>query len=327
MTVLLRPTFLAAIALLAAAAGLPQIAAAQQKNFPTKPVRIVTAGPGSQGDILSRIIGGKLGEIWGQPVVIENRTGAGGAVGAITVSKAAPDGYTLLLQSSQFAIGAALHKNLPYDAVKDFAGVSQIGFSTTVLIVPASLGVKSLRDFISYAQARPGKILFSSAGGGSGAHMNGERFRLAADIKAVHVGMKSSPEAVIEVVTGRVHYSMTALGPPLPFIKDGRVLALAVANPKRLPQFPDVPTMAEVIPGYERDGSYMLLAPARTPRPVLNLIGKDVARVLQLPDVNERFQAMGFVAAPSSPEELDRILRADIATFTKVGKAAGLIAK
>ena len=307
----------------AAGAGLTH---AQQKNFPNKPVRWVTVGAGSQNDLVTRIVGPKLTEIWGQPVVIENRTGAGGAFAASTVAKAVPDGYTLLMLSSQFSIGAAVHKNLPYDAQKDFAGVTQIGFSTNTLIVPSSLGVKSVKDFIAFAQARPGQVLFSSAGAGSGSHMNSERFRLAAGIKAQHVGFKSSPEATIEVVTGRVHYCVCPLGPTLPFIKDGRLAALAVVLPQRSPLLPDVPAMVEAIPGYQRDGSFGLLAPAGTPRPILNQISKDVGRVLEMPDIKEKLQAMGFIPAPTSPEEFDRIVRADIATFKNVGKLVGLIA-
>ena len=156
--------------------------------------------------------------------------------------------------------------------------------------------------------------------------MNGERFKLAAGIKAVHVGFKSSPEATIEVVTGRVHYCVCPLGPPLPFIKDGRLLALAVVLPQRSPLLPDVPAMVEAIPGYQRDGSFVLLAPTGTPRPILNQISKDVARVFALPDINERLQDMGFVPAPTTPEETDQIVRTDIATFAKVGRLVGLIA-
>ncbi|HKA41272.1 MAG TPA: tripartite tricarboxylate transporter substrate binding protein [Burkholderiales bacterium] len=317
----------ASIALAIAVATAAGPATAQQKSFPSKPVRWVTVGAGSQNDLIARLIAPKLAESWGQPVVIENRTGAGGAFAASTVAKAAPDGYTLLMLSAQFSIGAAIHKNLPYDAVKDFAGVTQIGFSTLALIVPPVLGVKSVKELIAYAQAKPSQILFSSAGAGSSVHMNCERFRLAAGIKAVHVGFKSSPEAVIEVVTGRVQFSMPALGPSMPFIKDGRLLALAVASPQRSPLLPDVPAMGEVIPGYQVDGSFGLLAPAGTPRPVLNQISKDVGRVLEMPDIKERLQAMGFAPVPTTPEEFDRILRADIATFSRVGKLVGLIAK
>ena len=305
----------------------PGVAHSQQKTFPSKPVRIVTVGPGSQNDIIARLIGPKLSEIWGQPVVVENRTGAGGAMAAAIVSKAPPDGYTLLMLSGQFAIGAAVHPNLPYDALKDFAGVTQIGFSTAVLVVAPSLGVKSVKEFIALAKSRPTPIIFSTSGSGSGTHMNAERFRLAAGIKAVHVAFKSSPEAVIEVVAGRVHYAIPALGPAMPFIKDGKLLALAVPNAQRSPLLPDVPAMPEVLPGYTADGSYGLLAPAGTPRPILNQISNDMKRVLELPDIKERLQTMGFVPVPSTPEEFDRIVRADIQLFSKVAKLAGMITK
>ena len=312
-----------AIGICIAAALAPGVALAQQK-FPTKPVRWVTVGPGSQNDLVARIVTPKLSETWGQPLVIENRAGAGGAMAATTVAKAVPDGYTLLMLSSQFAIGAAVHQNLPYDAVKDFAGVTQIGFSTNVLIVAPSLGVRSVKDLMALGQTK--QLIFSSAGAGSGTHMNGERFRMAAGIKAVHVGFKSSPEATIEVVTGRVQYCVCPLGPTLPFIKDGRLLALGVAQPQRSPLLPDTPAMPEIIPGYARDGSFGLLAPAGTPRPVVNQISKDVGRVLLLPEVKDRLQAMGFVVAPTTPEEFEKIVRADIATFKKIAKVAGLIA-
>ena len=298
--------------------------ASAQNHFPTKPVRIVTGGAGSQTDIMTRLVGQKLSERWGQPVVIENRTGAGGAMAASIVAKAAPDGYTLLLQSSQFSIGAAVHQNLPYDALRDFSGVTQIGYASVVLIVAPALGVKTAKDFIAYAQSKPGQILFSSAGAGSGTHLNGERFKFAAGIKATHVGFKSSPEAVVEVLTSRVQYSMAPLGPALPFIKEGKLPALAIANPERLALLPDVPTMREVIPGYERDGSFGMLAPTGTPHPILSKISEDVHRVFESADIKERMQSFGFIPAASTPEEFDRIVRTDVATFTKVAKAIGL---
>ena len=308
------------------AAAAAACAHAQQKSFPTKPVRWVTVGAGSQNDLVARILAPKLNEMWAQPLVIENRPGAGGAFAAATVAKAVPDGYTLLMLSSQFSIGAAVHKNLPYDASRDFAGVTQIGFSTNTLIVPPPLGARTVKELIALANAKPGQIIFSSAGAGSGSHMNGERFRLAAGIKATHVGFKSSPEATIEVVTGRVQYCVCPLGPSLPFIKDGRLLALAVILPQRSPLLPDVPAMVEAIPGYQRDGSFGLLAPAGTPRPILNQISRDVARAFEQPDVKDKLQAMGFITAPTTPEEFDKIVRADIATFRKIGKQVGLIA-
>jgi tripartite-type tricarboxylate transporter receptor subunit TctC len=326
MTLLKRGRLPAAVAVAigVAAAG---AAHAQQKNFPTKPVRWVTVGAGSQNDLVARIISPKLSELWGQPIIIENRTGAGGAFAASTVAKAQADGYTLLMLSNQFAIGAALHKNLPYDAARDFNAVSQIGYSTSALVVAPSLGVRSIKELVTLANAKSSPLLFATSGAGSGVHMNCERFKLAAGIKAVHVAFKSSAEATIEVVTGRVQFSILPLGPALPFIKDGRLVALGVANPQRSPLLPDVPAIAEALPNYQRDGSYGLLAPAGTPRPVLNQINRDVRRVLEMPEVKDRLNAMGFVPAPSTPEEFDRAVRTDIATFTRVGKEAGLIAK
>ena len=295
-----------------------------QQKFPTKPVRIVTVGAGSQNDLLARMIGPKLSESWGQPIVVENRTGAGGALAASVVAKATPDGYTLLMLSNQFAIGAALHPNLPYDAVRDFAGVTQIGVATVVLVVPPSLGVKSVKELIALARAKP--LVFSSSGAGSGTHMNGEMFRVAAGVKAVHVGFRSSAEASVEVAAGRVQYSVLPLGPVLPFIRDNRVVALAVAN-QRSPLLPDVPAMVEVLPNYERGGSFGLLAPAGTPRAVRQQISKEVARILDLPEIKVQLQGMGFVPAPNTPEEFEKMVRADIEIFIKMARLAGLRAK
>lgn len=196
-----------------------------------------------------------------------------------------------------------------------------------MLVVTPSLGVKTLKDFIEYGRARPGKILFSSGGAGSSTHINGERFRLATGIKAVHVGFKGSADATLEVVAGRCHYVISGLISTLPYIKDGRLVALAVITPTRSPILPDVPTVAEVIPGYKRDGSHVMLAPAGTPRPVLNQISSEVRRIFELPDVKDRLANFDYLLLPSTPEELDQILRADIQTFSEVAKAAGLRVK
>jgi len=332
MRALQRVAFACAIAVSMAAVGAQGLAQAQQTTstrsgqaYPSKPVRIVVPfSAGSATDISARMIGPRLSERWGQAVIVENRPGAGGTLAAAAVAKATPDGHTLLLISAAFAIGAVLNANLPYDPLKDFVGVTQIGFTTGVLAVAPALGVKSVKDLIALAQERPGKILFGSAGAGSGLHMTAERFRFAAGINAVHVGFKGQPEMLIEILAGRVHYGFPSLGPALPFIKDGRLLALAVVTPQRSPLLPDVPAMAEVLPGFERDATHALLAPAKTPRHIVNQISKDVARVLDLPDVKQQMQAMSFVPAPTTPEEYDRILRGLIVTFTKVARDAGL---
>jgi tripartite-type tricarboxylate transporter receptor subunit TctC len=220
-----------------------------------------------------------------------------------------------------------LQKNLPYDAIKDFRGVSQIGSTTGALVVAPSIGVKSVKELIALAQERPGKVLFGSAGAGSGLHMSTERFNMAAGIKAVHVGFKGQPEMLVEIVTARVHYGFPSVGTAMSFLKDGRLLALAVNTPKRSPQLPDVPAMVEIIPSFERDAAHALMAPARTPRPIVHQISKDVARVLEMPDVKERMYAISFDPAATTPEEYDRIVRSQIEVFTKVAKSAGLIPK
>ncbi len=308
----------------AAVAAAPAFAQAQPK-YPAKPVRIVSGfSAGSATDITARMLAPRLSEIWGQPVVVENRSGAGGVVAAGMVAQAAPDGYTLLLISSAFAISSAMQPRLPYDALKDFTGVAQVGYTTSALVAAPSLGVKSVKELIALARERPGRLLYGSAGVGSGLHMSAERFRITANISAVHVAFRGQPEMLIDILAGRVNYGMPGLGPALPFIRDGRLLALAVLTPQRSPQLPEVPTMAEVLPGYERDAAHAILAPARTPRAVVNQISRDVARVLDLPEVKQQMYAMTFVPLPSTPEEQDRLLRAQIALFTKLVKTAGL---
>ena len=307
---------------------MPGIALAQQK-FPSKPIRfVVPFSPGGGTDTMARVIAHKMGENWGQPVVIENRTGAGGAIGTAIVAKATPDGHTLLVSSAGFIISAALHpNNLPYDALRDFSGVTQIGYSTSTLVVPQALGVKSVKDFIEYARARPGKIFFSSGGAGSSTHLSGERFRLAAGIKAVHVGFKGSSDAMLEVVAGRVHYVITGLLTTLPHIQDGKLVALAVVTPIRSPLLPEVPALAEILPGYKREGSHVMLAPAATPRHIVNQLSKEVRRIFELPDVKERLKNFDYLLSPTTPEELDKILRTDIETFSELITRAGLRAK
>jgi tripartite-type tricarboxylate transporter receptor subunit TctC len=192
------------------------------------------------------------------------------------------------------------------------------------VVVSPTLGPKTARDFIAYAQARPGKILLGSAGAGSATHMTGERFRLGAGINSVHVGFKGPSEVVIEIVAGRIHFGYVGLTTGMPFIKDGRLLPLAVNTQSRSPILPDVPAMPEVLPGWVTEGGQNLLAPAGTPRPILKKISREIARILELPDIKERMQAVSFIAQPCTPEEHDRFLRAQIETFSGIVRLAGL---
>ncbi|HYC46824.1 MAG TPA: tripartite tricarboxylate transporter substrate binding protein [Burkholderiales bacterium] len=301
---------------------------AAQQTFPTRPVRIVVGfSPGSATDITARTIAPKLSDLWGQPVVIENRSGAGSTLANAMVAQATPDGHTLLMVSASFAITAVIQKSLPYDAVRDFRGITQIGASTSALMVTPQLGVKSVKELIALANERPGKILYASTGAGSGIHMTTARFVILAGINVGHVAFKGQPEMIVEIVTGRVHFGIPGLGPAMPFVKDGRLIPLAVVTPKRSPLLPDVPAMAEILPGYERDAAHALLAPARTPKWIIQQVNKDVHRVLEDPEVKKRFASIGFELAPTTPEEYDAIIKKQMAIFTQVAKAAGLLGK
>jgi tripartite-type tricarboxylate transporter receptor subunit TctC len=305
-------------------AAAPGVAHAQQK-FPSKPLRILVSNPaGSQGDTLARMFGHKMSENWGRPVVIDNRTGAAGTLAAGTVAKATPDGHTLLF-SAGVAINAAMQPSLPYDTLKDFAGVSQIGYGTQVLVVAPALGVRTVNEFIALGKAQQGKLIYGSSAVGTGSHLNGARFALAAGIKVVTVAFKGGPEATIEVMAGRSHFSSVTLFSALPLIKDGRLVGLAVATPQRSPLLPDVPALAETMPDFKRpENATQVFAPAGTPRPILDQLSREVARITGLPDVKERLQGMGYVTAPTTPEELDKILREQIETIARVSRELGL---
>jgi tripartite-type tricarboxylate transporter receptor subunit TctC len=298
-------------------------ATAQQK-FPAKPIRIVVAfTAGGTPDTLARIIGQKMSEHWGQPVIIENRPGASGAIAAHLVAKATPDGYTLLATSASIAIHVAMQTQLPYDAMKDLSGVANIGYSTDALVVAPALGIKTLRDFIAHGRAHPGKLLFGTSGTGTSVHLASEKFASEAGIKAVHVPFKGLPEALIDIAGGRIHFGLAVLGASRPFIRDGRLVLLAV-GPDRSPLYPDMPAIAEMLPGYTRAGSQTLYAPAATPRAMRQQLSREVGRVLELKDVRERMQDMGFHIAHTLPDETDRLLRLDIQSFTKQVRALGL---
>ena len=318
-----------ALAMVAVAfAAVPPAVYAQQK-FPSKPIRIVASTTaGSQPDGIARMIGQKMSESWGQAVVVDNRPGGSGLIAGSAVAKSAPDGYTLMYALPNFAISAAMQPSLPYDPIKDFAGATHIGNSTNILVAAPALGVKSVKDLIALAKAQPGKLIFTSSPTGSAAHLTGARFNHIAGIKVVHVAFKGGPDAMIEVLAGRASYHVGTMGVTLPFIKEGKLTALAVTSPRRAPGLPEVPPLAETLPEFTRpETSHGLLAPAGTPRAVLNQISKEVARILELPDVKERLQTISFVAAPSSPEEYSKLLRSQIETLTRLLSDVGLRAK
>lgn len=295
------------------------------QKWPERPVRIVIGfSAGSSTDFTARVIGPKLSELWKQPVVYENRSGAGGSIANAMVAKATPDGYTLSMISSSFAVNAVLAVQAPYDPIKEFVAVTQIGYPTSVLATSPSLGIKTVKELIEMAHARPGKFFFGTTGAGSGTHMTTTRFNMAAGIKPQHVAFKGQPELLIEIVTGRVHFGIPGLGPSLPLIREGRLVPLAVVTPKRAPQLPDVPTVNEILPTFERDATHGLMAPAGTPKAVLEKISRDVARVLEMPEVLKQFEVINFFPAHLPPDEYQKLIYGLLVNFERVAREAGL---
>jgi tripartite-type tricarboxylate transporter receptor subunit TctC len=302
---------------------------ARAQAYPTRPVRvIVPLSAGSAADILARQLAMKMGQSWNQPTVVENRPGAGTTLGADAVAKAAPDGHTLLVNSAAFAASAAIYSKLPYDPLKDFAPVSQIAIAPIVVVVAPSLGAKSIRALIQLAKGQREQVNFGSAGVGSSTHFAGEQFKLAAGLNGVHVPYKGPSEALIDTVTGRIQYSMSPLVPALPFIRDGKLLALAVTTVQRSPMLQEVPTVAEAgLPGYEYQDWWGLFAPAATPRPVIDKIGNEIVRILEFPDVTKQLLSQGAEATPSTGEEFTRFVRAKVESARQVAALAGIRAE
>ncbi len=300
-------------------------AAGAAEKFPTKPIRmLVPFSPGSATDILGRLVGQKMSENWGQPVVVDNRPGAGGTIAAQYVLGASPDGHTVMVVSAGHAANATLYSKLPYDTVKDFAGISQVASVPNVLVVGRDLGVKSVKELIALAKSKPGQLNFSSAGIGSGTHLNGEMFKVEAGINVIHVPYKGAPEALTDTMAGRVQFTFSPILVVAPSVRDGRVLALAVSTAARSPMFPDIPTVAEAgVPGFDFDLWIGLLASATTPRPLINQLNREITRILALPDIKERMLGMGVTPKPSTPEQFDAFIRSEVARHAKVIEASG----
>jgi len=328
MPALQRITFTALIATVMASTAAPGLAQSTQ-NFPTRPVRIIVPlTAGSAADLLARRLAVKMSENWGQQVVVDNRPGAGTTLGTSIVAKATPDGYTLLVNSAAFAVSAALYSKLPYDSLKDFSPVSQIAIAPIILVAAPSLGAKSVKDLVALARQKPGQITYGSSGVGSSTHFAGEQFKIAAGIEVVHVPYKGPPEALLDTMTGRIQYLLAPLVPALPFIKDRRLLALAVTTAQRTPVLPDVPTVAEAaLPGYEYQDWWGAFAPAGMSKPVIDKISKEIARIVNLPDIKKQMLNQGEEATPSTPEEFTRFVRAKVETARKVVTLAGIRAE
>lgn len=299
------------------------------QGWPAKPIRaIVPVGAGSSTDIIHRLVLEQLSSQLGQPVVVENRVGAGGTIGAAIVAKAQPDGYTLLAHGAAHTIAPALHKSVPYDPARDFAAIIPIGISPSVLVVSPAKGMKTAADLVAAAKARPNALNFSSVGIGTATHLSAERFQASAGVQAVHIPFKGGAEAMTEVIAGRADFFFGPVALVLPHIREGRLAALAVNTAKRSAALPDVPTLGEA--GF-RDAEYPiwfgLFAPARTPREIVNRLYRETLNVLQAPKVREKLAGLGVDPMPMSPAEFAAHVEREVALNAALVQKAGLKAE
>jgi tripartite-type tricarboxylate transporter receptor subunit TctC len=286
---------------------------------------IVPFAAGSTTDIIARAITDKMSQSMGQQLVVENKAGASGTIGQAQVATAAADGHTLMIHSSSHTVSPHTFAKLPFDTEKDFAAVTPISSTPNVLVISPSKNIKTLKELLAAAQAKPGSMNFASAGQGSATHLNAEKFKLAAKIDAQNIPFKGSAEAVTEVVAGRVDYYFSPIAPVVGQIKNGQLLPLAVGSPKRSAALPDVPTTAEAgVPGSEFNFWIGMFVPAKTPREIVDRLQAEVVKALATPEVKERFVALGADAWTLKPAEFDAYVREEIKSNAALVKAAGL---
>jgi tripartite-type tricarboxylate transporter receptor subunit TctC len=297
------------------------------ESYPVRPVRlIVPSTPGGSVDTLARTIGPKLTERWGQQVVIDNRSGAGGVIAGETLAKAPPDGYTLMLGTiASLATNASLQKRLPYDPIKDFAPVTLVATQNLMLLVHPSVPVKSVKELIRLAKAQPGKLSFASAGNGTGSHLSGELFKQLAGVDMLHIPYKGVAPALLDVISGQVSMSFPSILTALQQVRAGRLRALAVTGAHRSVAAPELPTLQEAgIKGYESATWYGIVAPFGAPTDVIAKLNAEVVSILKLPDVNERLSKEGADPVGNSPQEFGRFIQSEIEKWRKVIRAAGI---
>ena len=299
---------------------------ASAQAWPARPLHaIVPVGPGSSTDIVHRLVLEQLGQQLGQPIIVENRTGAGGSIGTAFVAKAPADGYTLLANGAAHTILPAMYRTLPYDALRDFAPVVALGSTASVLVVNPARGVRSVAELVTAGKAKPHALNFSSVGVGTATHLAAERFVSAAGIDAQHIPFKGGAEAMAEVMAGRVDFFFGPVALVLPQVRDGRLLALAVNTARRSPTLPQVPTLNEAgVTDAEYPIWFALFAPAGTPRPVLERLNRDTLAAMQSPRLQGRLQDLGVDAMPMSVDEFTAYVRDQVALNAKLTRAAGV---
>jgi tripartite-type tricarboxylate transporter receptor subunit TctC len=317
-------TAVAGLALFALLASPP--AAHAQDSYPSKPIRVIVPfAAGSTTDIIARAVADKLGASLGQTLVVENKGGASGTIGQALVAQAPADGYTIMIHSSSHTVSPWTFARLPFDTLKDFAGITPIAALPNALVISPQKKLKTLGELVAAAKAKPGALNYASAGQGSATHLNAEKFRLAAAIDAVNVPFKGSAEAVSEVIAGRIDYYFSPIAPVIGHIQSGQLLALAVGSTKRASALPDVPTTAEAgVPNSEFNFWIGMMAPAGTPPAVVKRLHDEVTSALATPEVKERFQKLGAEPWTMTPEQFEGYLRQEVAANADLVKAAGL---
>jgi tripartite-type tricarboxylate transporter receptor subunit TctC len=302
----------------------PHVARAQA--WPSKTIRLIAPfSAGSTVDVVGRLLLEPLQRQLGQTVILENRVGAGGMTGANLVARADPDGYTVLINSSAHSAIPAIYPNVPYDTARDFAAVTSLGSSPNVTVVSPDKKIKTLKELVAAAKSRPGGLTYATAGVGSATHLSTERFRISAGFEAVHVPFKGMPEALTEVMTGRVDFTCSSIAPAIPLVREGKVVALAVTTPKRSPALPDVPTSIEA--GYANsDYTFWLglFLPAKTPREIVDRLHQEVQKALQAPGMDKRLAQNGIDPMPITPQAFDALIQKEVAENIALVKAAGI---
>ena len=310
-----------------AAAFAMAAASAVAQGYPNKPVRMIVGfPPGGGTDVVARVISAKLQEWYGQAVLVENRPGATGTIGADAVAKSAPDGYTLIMgHVNSHGIAPNLFAKLPYDAIRDFAAVSYVGYVPNVLAVHPSVQAKNVKELIALAKAKPGAMNYASSGNGSTQHLAGEMFKQLTGTEIVHVPYKGSGDAIKDLLGGVVAMNFDTMPPVLPHIQGGRLRGLAISTPKRLAQLPDVPTFEEEgIRGFDVTNWYGVMAPAGTPREIVQKLNGDINKAMQAPDVRPRLEAVGTQLSEQSSVQFEAFMKAEVAKYAKLIKDANI---
>jgi tripartite-type tricarboxylate transporter receptor subunit TctC len=298
--------------------------AAAQDDFPSRPIRLITpAAQGGTTDILARVFGAKLSEVFKQQVLVDNRASASGVVAGEMVATAKPDGYTLLLAYHQHTVNAALNPKLPYHPVNSFTPITQLTSAAQLLVIHPSNPPRTLEEFIAWTKAHPGPLNFGSAGIGSGGHLAGELYKQMTGVKAEHVPYKGSGPALVALLAGEYQFNFAGLQAAQTQVRAGRIRALAVTSPKRVPALPDLPAMAEALPGFEIVGWYGVLGPAKMPEPVVARLHAELMKILNSPEVRDRIVADGSEPVGSAPEAFRQFMLADAAKWAKVVKVSG----